>query len=156
MIKAPKASTKKGIPTTELKVEVQFCAELQKLNRAITLYFDRMMNRADLTSGQFIILNLLELNSQASPSQLSQMTGIELSAMTRALVLLQMYGAVKLAPNPKGRGKIAQLTAEGKKQLQLARPIWVKAETILEEKLNEIELRDFVEKIERVNQALNE
>ena len=65
---------------------------------------------------------------EASLKQLEDALAVDQTTLTRGLGLLERDGLIERGPHPDGRIKAMRLTPKGRRALDVARPLWARAQ----------------------------
>jgi DNA-binding MarR family transcriptional regulator len=143
----PAAVLKVPFSTTLLVRDTCLCLHVQRAARALARRFDLALKPAGLTNGQFSLM--MSLNRPQSTDQMpgippatmrsvAELLGIDRTTLTAAVKTLQRRGlvAVRVGPTDK-RGRMLMLTAEGRRVLAAATPIWTREHAVLEGELGD-------------------
>jgi DNA-binding MarR family transcriptional regulator len=101
------------------------CLHVQRAARAVARRYDDAFRPLDLTNGQFSLL--MSLNREKAPgiAQLSELLGMDRTTLTAALKSLARRRLVNVAVDPADRrGRLLTLTANGRRLLASAMPLW--------------------------------
>ena len=116
------------------------CLHVQRAARTLARRFDDALRPLDLTHGQFSLL--MSLNRPAPPNlgAVAPLLAMDRTTLTAALKPLQRRRlvAVKVDPQDK-RGRLLLLTADGRRVLARAIPIWRRTHKSVERRLNDAE-----------------
>jgi DNA-binding MarR family transcriptional regulator len=111
--------------TTLLVRDACLCLHTQRAARALARRFDQALRPVGLTNGQFSLL--MSLNRPAPPSMapVAALLAMDRTTLTAALKPLQRRGLVEVTADPTDkRGRLLQLTEQGRALLGEAVPIW--------------------------------
>lgn len=111
------------------------CNTLRMVSRAVTQLYDDVMRPSGLRVTQYSILATIARGGEANLKQLEDTLAIDQTTLTRSLNLLERDGVVERASHPDGRIKAMRLTSKGRRALEVARPLWARAQAKI--------LRDF-------------
>jgi DNA-binding MarR family transcriptional regulator len=98
------------------------------VTRAVTQLYDDRLRPSGLRVTQFSILAALARRGEANLKQLTEALAIDQTTLTRSLTLLERDGVIERAPHPDGRIKAMRLTVRGRRRLEVARPLWARAQ----------------------------
>jgi len=98
------------------------------VTRVVTQLYDDCLRPSGLRVTQFSILAMIARLGEASLKQLEKELAIDQTTLTRSLVLLERDDVIERASHPDGRIKAMRLTANGRRTLEVARPLWVQAQ----------------------------
>jgi len=104
------------------------CNTLRMVTRAVTQLYDDVLRPSGLRVTQFSILATLARLGEANLRQLGDRLGIDQTTLTRSLTLLERDGLIERASHPDGRIKAMRLTSRGRRALEVARPLWARAQ----------------------------
>jgi len=98
------------------------------VTRAVTQLYDEVLRPSGLRVTQFSILSSLARMGEANLKQLADALAIDQTTLTRSLNLLERDGVIERGPHPDGRIKAMRLTSKGRRALEVARPLWARAQ----------------------------
>lgn len=104
------------------------CNALRMVTRAVTQLYDDILRPSGLRVTQFSVLATIARKGEANLRQLAVTLAIDQTTLTRSLILLERDGVIGRVPHPDGRIKAMRLTAKGQKVLDVARPLWARAQ----------------------------
>src|SRR5881409_3521106 len=104
------------------------CNTLRMVTRAVTQLYDDVLRPSGLRVTQFSILATIGRIGEANLKQLEDTLAIDQTTLTRSLNLLERDGLIERSPHPDGRVKAMRLTANGRRTLEVARPLWAQAQ----------------------------
>ncbi|PYM64680.1 MAG: MarR family transcriptional regulator [Candidatus Rokuibacteriota bacterium] len=104
------------------------CNTLRMVTRAVTQLYDEVLRPSGLRVTQFSILATLARMGEANLKQLADALAIDQTTLTRSLNLLERDGVIERGPHPDGRIKAMRLTSKGRRALEVARPLWARAQ----------------------------
>src|SRR2546428_11958041 len=104
------------------------CNTLRMVTRAVTQLYDDALRPSGLRITQFSILATVARMGEANLRDLEDALAIDQTTLTRSLNLLARDGLIERAPHPDGRIKAMRLTPKGRRALNLARPLWTRAQ----------------------------
>ena len=124
-----------------------YCTNLRRSANIISDFYDTTLKSAGLTVAQYsLLVNLLRLGS-ANITHWAERVGLDRSTMVRNVKLLQAHDFIELT---EGHGKVFTLSSEGRRVLELAVPLWQKAQEQMEDALG----KDDAEAIFRISEKL--
>lgn len=100
------------------------CTLARRSARSLTEIYDQALEPSGLKVTQYSLLRAIERLDTPSLTQLSDATGLDRSTLGRNLRLLENSGYVKIDQGTDGRTRVVQLTANSKKALRIAKPLW--------------------------------
>jgi DNA-binding MarR family transcriptional regulator len=98
------------------------------VTRAVTQLYDDRLRPSGLRVTQFSILATIARMGEANLRQLEDALAIDQTTLTRSLALLERDGVTERVAHPDGRIKAMRLTARGRRALEVARPLWARAQ----------------------------
>lgn len=104
------------------------CTLARRSARSLTEIYDRALEPSGLKVTQYSLLRAIQRLGAPSLTELSEGTGLDRSTLGRNLRLLENSGHVTIDQGEDARTRIAQLTADAENALQIARPLWEKAQ----------------------------
>src|SRR5438128_2975801 len=104
------------------------CNTLRVVTRAVTQLYDDVLRPSGIRVTQFSILATIARLGEASLTQLEDELAIDQTTLTRSLGLLERDGVIERASHPDGRVKAMRLASKGRRALEVARPLWAKAQ----------------------------
>ncbi len=112
-------------PTHLSDVTLCACSNLRAAARSLTRAYDRALEPSGLRLNQFTILSVLGVGAPNTISGLAQTLGMEQTTLTRNAQLLERDGLLSIEPDADdSRARRMDLTAEGKRRLKRAMPLW--------------------------------
>jgi len=124
--------------TTLLVRDTCLCLHVQRAARALARRFDAALKPVGLTNGQFSLL--MSLNRPDAPGvpkatvgSVAELLGMDRTTLTAAARILFDRGLLVLESEPEDkRSKVLKLTAEGRRVLAAAVPIWIREHKAIE------------------------
>ena len=115
--------------------KICICHNLRKTSRAITQFYDMMLEPSGLALTQFSLLVGISISKSSEITKLASEMMIDRTTLTRNLSILQRQGLVRIAGSGNDkRTKNIVITSKGKELLAKALPLWEKAQSTLMEK----------------------
>ncbi|HEY4260637.1 MAG TPA: MarR family transcriptional regulator [Schlesneria sp.] len=111
------------------------CTLLRRASRAVTRAYDADFRETGLRITQYALLSLLHKSGEVRQGDLSALTCLEETSLTRALRVLQDNNWIAIRPGEDRREKFVAITKTGKIKLEAARPVWVKAQERVKQSL---------------------
>lgn len=117
------------------------CLHVQRAARALARRFDAVLKPTGLTNGQFSLLMSLNRPNlpgvpKATVGSVAELLGMDRTTLTAAARVLYGRGLLTLEAEAEDRrSKVLKLTAEGRRVLAAAAPIWVREHGALEREL---------------------
>ena len=133
--------------TTLLVRDCCLCLHVQRAARALARRFDAELKPAGLTNGQFSLL--MSLNRPDAPGvpkatvgSVAELLGMDRTTLTAAARVLYGRGLLTVdAEAADKRSKVLRLTAEGRRVLAAAVPIWTRVHGEIERGLGDGEAK---------------
>lgn len=111
------------------------CHNLRKTSRAITQFYDKMLEPSGLAVTQFSLLIRLSISESPTITKMANEMIIDRTTLTRNLGILQRRGLIKITESSNDkRTKNIITTNKGKELLAKALPLWEKAQGNVTEK----------------------
>jgi DNA-binding MarR family transcriptional regulator len=104
------------------------CSTLRMVSRAVTQLYDDILRPSGLRVTQFSILATIARGRETNLRQLEHALAIDQTTLTRSVHLLERDRFIERVPNPDGRVKAIRLTRKGSRVLDVARPLWARAQ----------------------------
>ena len=104
------------------------CNTLRMVTRVVTQLYDDVLRPSGLRVTQYSILASIARLGEANLKQLEDVLAIDQTTLTRSLNLLERNGVIERASHPDRRIKAMRLTVKGRRALQVARPLWARAQ----------------------------
>ena len=112
------------------------CMHVQRAARALARRFDQVFRPLGLTNGQFSLLMSLNRPEPAAMGAMAGFLAMDRTTLTAALKPLLRRKLIRILPDPEdGRTRLVCLTANGRKLLARAVPIWRAHHSALEKEL---------------------
>ena len=127
--------------TTLLVRDTCLCLHVQRAARALARRFDQALKPVGLTNGQFSLLMSLNRPNlpgvpKATVGSVAELLGMDRTTLTAAARVLVRRDLMAVRTEPEDRrSKVLVLTAEGRRVLAEAAPIWEREHGALEEEL---------------------
>jgi len=123
-------------PTFETTIAVRdscLCLYVQRAARALAQRFDDALRPIGLTNGQFSLMMSLNRPEPPAMGAVAALLGMDRTTLTAALKPLQRRHLVRVAVDPEDRrSRVMRLTAQGRRLLTRAVPIWKKTHAEVE------------------------
>jgi DNA-binding MarR family transcriptional regulator len=111
----------KGIPMTD---DTCLCTGLRQAAHAITQIYDEALAPSGLKITMFRVIRRLSEAGEPTISELAKIVGLDRSSLGRNLKVLERDKLVTFVGGADERSKVVQLTAKGRKALEIALPLW--------------------------------
>src|ERR1700723_471726 len=111
--------------TTLLVRDCCLCLHIQRAARVVARRFDDALRPFELTNGQFSLMMSLNRPEPAPMASVASLLAVDRTTLTAALKPLERRGLVKVtADRLDRRSRLMRLTANGRRLLARAVPIW--------------------------------
>lgn len=127
------------------------CYNLRKTSRAITQFYDKMLEPSGLAITQFSLLVGLSIAQYPTITKMANEMIVDRTTLTRNLNVLQNRGLVKIkgSSNDKGKKDIV-ITTKGKELLAKAFPLWEKAQRTVIQKFGNNDYNDMLSELSKI------
>lgn len=119
------------------------CTNFRKASRAVTQYFDDVLQPSGLRSTQLVVLLEVAVAGSATVPRLARRLVMDPSTVTRNLKPLVKQGWLECVPS--NRKQVFRLTGEGRSVLERAVPLWERAQTGFVGKIGEERWRSLLD-----------
>ncbi len=123
------------------------CFNLRKASRMMTQVYDHYLQPSGLTNTQFSLLVVASKHSPISITELADQLAMDRTTLTRNLQIVKRASLVQVCPGRNARTKDVQVTAEGRKALDKALPLWEQAQTKVVDSLGHAHWHKLVKEI---------
>lgn len=100
------------------------CTALRKATRAIGQRYDQALADHGMTIGQFAILRHIKRGAPIALSRLADQLVMDRTSLYRGVEPMAKAGWIALEAAPRGKTKLASLTALGLEHVAAAEPVW--------------------------------
>lgn len=114
-----------------------YFAAIRKADRALTGFYDKVLEPSGLRITAFRLLNNIILLNAPTITALSEGMGLERSTLGRNLKLLERQGLITVNEGEDARSRIVKITKHGERVRNAAIPYWNKAQREIEQMLGE-------------------
>jgi DNA-binding MarR family transcriptional regulator len=122
--------------TTILVRDCCLCLHVQRAARALARNFDNALRPLGLTNGQFSLMMSLNRPEPPAIGAVASLLAMDRTTLTAALKPLQRRGLIKVMKNHNDRrARLLELTAQGRKLLARAVPVWMNTHAAIEARL---------------------
>jgi DNA-binding MarR family transcriptional regulator len=129
---------------------------MRRASRALTHFYDEVLEPSRLTVNQLALLRNLEVLEQATIGQLAKTMRIDRTTLNRNMKPLADAGLIESHPGKDYRTKVIVLTEEGKAAVGLGWRLWEEAQQSIKEYLGEedlAKLKQLLAKLEALNKG---
>jgi DNA-binding MarR family transcriptional regulator len=120
------------------------CASFRRASRSLTQVYDEALRPSGLRATQFTILQALELTGETSQGQLGKILAMDSTTLTRTLRIMSRGGWIAERRGEDRRERLLSLSKAGRKQFNLALPLWEEAQAQLKSQAGQARWRDFM------------
>ncbi|GHD45380.1 transcriptional regulator [Thalassobaculum fulvum] len=132
----PTDGTGSGADTASIVAEMRCTgAALRRATRRVCQFYDDALRSTGLKLTQYSVLSTLSQVEQPSITDLADRLMMDRTTLTRNLGPLQKAGWVRLGRGGDARARVVELTPEGRRMLERARPVWREAELTVRDRL---------------------
>jgi DNA-binding MarR family transcriptional regulator len=100
------------------------CILARRSARSLTDIYDRALEPSGLKVTQFSLLRAIDRLEKPSLTDMAEATGLDRSTLGRNLRVLEKDGLVSLSQGKDERTRVPVLTADAKRALRIAQPLW--------------------------------
>jgi len=131
------------------------CGNLRKTTRAITQFYDRMLQSTGLRSTQCLLLLDISLNENISVTSLGNILRMDQSTVTRNVELLRKSGYIDIKKEEQDcRKKCITITNKGSKTLDAAIPIFAKAQSKIEDGIGKERIKELLKTLKDIEKLV--
>ncbi|MDO4168325.1 MAG: MarR family winged helix-turn-helix transcriptional regulator [Lachnospiraceae bacterium] len=112
-----------------------YCVNVRRAANTMTEIYDNYLKSADITLTQYCLLSNLKKMDGCSVSDLANGVGLERTTLVRTLKPLTDRGLISDISEPGTRRRKLHLTEEGRKIVTKAKPLWVRAQNEIEQRI---------------------
>jgi len=127
------------------------CFNIRKSTRLITAHYDRIINPAGIKTTQLSLLMTLLLKEKANISQLANMLVMDRTTLSRNVRLLEQKGMIAVSIGDDKREQCVDITDKGRDTLNIAIPLWEKAQAELVEQFGQEWVQGFLSNLRHLN-----
>ena len=139
-------------PTIDTIAGECIAVRLRMLNRVVTNIYDEALRPLGLKVSQMNILVAAAKMGTARPAEISERLHLDVSTLSRNVERMKARGWLEVVPDDDGRAQPFRLTAQGRKLLEKAAPIWGQAQGQAERLLGGAIVEQLGEAVSRINQ----
>lgn len=129
------------------------CTQLRRVSRAVSAYYDGVLAEAGLTVTQYALLVNIGRAGRTTRSELGVKLGMDRTTVTRNLKPLERDGYLKDLPGEDRRERMVELTAAGKRKMEMGYACWERAQAAYCDELGDAALADLRAALERAAAA---
>jgi DNA-binding MarR family transcriptional regulator len=117
---------------------------LHRAVRAAAQVYDAGFRGLGLRSTQVFLLNAIDYRQPVTLGQLADATVLDRTTLSRNLKPLRNAGLIQVKPGKDRRVREISLTAEGRRRLQLAFPLWQQSQGVMADRLGSPAVADLL------------
>jgi DNA-binding MarR family transcriptional regulator len=130
------------------------CFRLRKLARLVSQRYDRELARVGININQYSILRRASVRPRAL-GDLARELGMDRTTLSRDVKPLIAAGWVELASGEDARQRMVKVTANGKRLLARAQPIWRQAQDAIEASMGPANIEALHERLDQAAHSLD-
>ena len=111
------------------------CISLRRASRRLTAAYDEALAPLGLNLAQFSLLRNIDRQGSVSLTRLSDITELDRSTLGRNVRVLGRLGLAQLAGSADKREALVTLSADGRRKLAAALPVWRAVQQTIDGKL---------------------
>ncbi len=126
------------------------CFNVRKAARAITRFYDSVLEPSGIQGTQFSLLTVAHLAGELPITETADRLGVDRTTLTRNLKVLETRGFIAVGPGKDGRTKSIQLTTAGREALMKALPYWKKAQQTVVQDLGHARFKTLMKELSAI------
>ncbi|MBU3161157.1 MarR family winged helix-turn-helix transcriptional regulator [Clostridium frigoris] len=131
------------------------CGNLRKTTRAITQFYDKMLQPTGLRSTQCLLLLDISFNKNISVTRLGNILRMDQSTVTRNVELLRKSGYIDIKKEEQDcRKKCITITDKGVKTLDAAIPILKEAQIKIEDGIGKDRIKELLKTLNDIEKLV--
>lgn len=134
---------------------VDCCFNLRKATRAVTQFYDRRLEPADIRSTQFNLLLTLSSSAGKTLTEMAEGLVMDRTTLTRNLKPLEKAELITTTKLSDRRTKGYVLTEKGRSAIERGVPLWQKAQEQITSQLGEDRYKRLLEELKVVRSLAN-
>lgn len=131
------------------------CFSLRKATRAVTQFFDRYLEPADIRATQFTLLLTLSSAAGKTLTEMAEGLVMDRTTLTRNLKPLEKSGFIDTVKLVDRRTKGYVLTEKGRHAIERGVPLWTKAQEQITSQLGHDRYMRFLDELKLVRSFAN-
>jgi DNA-binding MarR family transcriptional regulator len=131
------------------------CFRLRRASRLVTQVYDRELAAVGLSLNQYSILRRTEREPRVLGG-LAEELGMDRTTLTRNLSPLMDAGLLETARGKDARQRVIALTDEGRSRLAAAKPLWQRAQSVINAMLGETGVQQLHDELDRLDDRLRQ
>lgn len=121
------------------------CMNIRRASRAVTQFYDKVLQPSGLTIAQLALLRHLRASEPATISELARLMRIDRTTLNRNMKPLTDAGLIVVSPGQDSRTRQVMLTAAGETAIEKGWALWGEAQDLLQGYLGQEDLAKLVE-----------
>jgi DNA-binding MarR family transcriptional regulator len=130
------------------------CTNIRRAARAVTKFYDRIMEPSGLKVTQFSILRNTMKSGPFNVSELAKLLNLDRTTLVRNLKPLVSDGFIKTMAGVDARSRKIIIAKKGRNAVKAALPYWEKAQAIIGKRLGQDGLNKFVSTLMEVESLI--
>jgi DNA-binding MarR family transcriptional regulator len=130
------------------------CFNIRKTTRGLTAHYDRIISPSGLKATQLSLLMTVLLQEKANLTQLANMLGMDRTTLSRNIRLLEQKGMITVSSGADRREQCIDLTDKGREAVNLAIPLWEKAQAEVVDRFGEEWVQGFLTNLRQLNKIM--
>ncbi len=131
------------------------CAQIRRIDRAITQFYDEALAPGGLRITQFTLLATLSEAGPVNVNRLAELLSMDRTTLTRNLEPLTRQGFIRSEEGEDRRVRLVMLTTEGKAALVRALPYWHEAQSRIVQGLGQARFHALLRELSTVIELTN-
>jgi len=131
------------------------CFSLRKVTRAVTQFYDRHLEPANIRSTQFTLLLTLSAATGKTLTEMAEGLVMDRTTLTRNLKPLEKANLITTVKLADRRSKGYMLTDQGREAIEKGIPLWKKAQQHIVSQLGQDRYNRFLEELKAVRSLAN-
>lgn len=127
------------------KPSVCNCMNIRRASRAVTQFYDKVLQPSGLTIAQLALLRHLRAAEPATISELARLMRIDRTTLNRNMKPLTDAGLIAVSPGQDSRTRQVMLTTAGETAIEKGWALWGEAQDLLQGYLGQEDLAKLVE-----------
>jgi DNA-binding MarR family transcriptional regulator len=130
------------------------CFRLRKLARLVSQRYDRELAQVGININQYSILRRASVQPRAL-GELARELGMDRTTLSRDVKPLIAAGWVELASGEDARQRMVKVTANGKRLVARAQPIWRQAQDAIESSMGQANIQALHDRLDQAAHSLD-
>lgn len=131
------------------------CANVRRLARLTTRFYDEAMRDCGMEIGQFGLTATIARLGEATQAQLARGLAMDTTSLTRTLAVMLQRGWIEKRVGVDRRSRVFAVTAEGRAQVARTRPAWLHAQERIVAALGTTQTRQLALAVEGASLAIS-